>query len=94
MAHGRRVGDRGTTLNRNAELRKNKGAVRDWSFGRLALDIPEVDMPMLDRFFPGLADPSHPDHRWQLRAFMRSPASIPYRVEQGSKTNAGHIVVK
>ena len=57
-------------------------------------DIPLDHLPMLDKFFPGLADPSHPDHRWQLRAFMRSPASAPYKVEQGSKLNASNIVVK
>lgn len=92
VAHSRRIGDCRPVMERNKELRKNKGAVRDWSFGRLALDIPETHMPMLNKFFPGLADPAHPDHRFQLRAFMKSPASIPYRVEQGSRTNAGHII--
>lgn len=68
-------------MERNNELRKNPGAVKTTSFGKLELDIPISHMPMLDKFYPGIADPAHPDHKWQLRAFMGSPASAPYRLQ-------------
>ncbi len=74
-------GTRAAILDRNNELRKNRGAVRDLSFGRLALDVPLSDIPVIDRFFPGFASPSHPDHKWQVRRFLQSEASRPYRVE-------------
>ena len=80
-------------MQRNRELQRNPGAVKTTSFGKLELDIPLSHMPMLDKFFPGLADPGHPDHKWQLRAFMASPASAPYRLqEQKRGVNRGtHI---
>ena len=92
--HRRLQHDRKRIMELNAELRKNKGAVRDVEGMRLAADIPLSDMPMLDRFFPGIANPGHPDYKWQMRRFLASPASAPYKVEQGSKTNAGNIWLK
>ena len=92
--HSRRVQhDREDIMRRNADLQRTDGAVRDWTFGRLALDIPLADMPALNKFFPGIADPGHPDHKWQLRKFLESPASKPYRVTDTKRPNAGHIVV-
>jgi len=70
---------------RNAELRRNPGAIRTTSFGKLELDIPLDHLPMLDKFFPGLGKPGHPDHKYQLRRFMRSPVSAPYRVQEQKK---------
>lgn len=84
---------RAAVLARNAELRRNEGAVKTTSFGKLELDIPLVDMPMLNNLFPGMADPADPRHKTALRAFMRSPASVPYRLqEQKRGVNRGtHI---
>lgn len=92
--HRRLQGNRQAIMERNAELRKNKGAIRNMEGMRLAADIPYTDIQMLDKFFPGIANPGHPDYKYQMRRFLNSPASAPYRVEQGSKTNAGHIWVK
>ncbi len=87
--------NRNAILNQNAELRKNKGAIRNMDGMRLALDIPIADMPMLNRFFPGIADPGHPDYKDAMRRFLKSPASQPYRVEENTKQkNAGHIWVR
>ncbi|GAF70115.1 unnamed protein product [marine sediment metagenome] len=76
---------RNKIMKRNAELRRTPGAVRTTSFGKLELDIPVLDLHVLDKHWPGLADPGHPDHKWQLRAFMKSPASAPYRVQEHKK---------
>ena len=65
---------------RNKELQKNKGAVRTTSFGKLELDIPLTHMPMLNKLYPGMAEPGHPEHKHQLRKFMASSASDPYRI--------------
>lgn len=92
--HRRLQSDRKQIMERNAELRKNKGAIRKVDGMRLAADIPLADIQMLDKFFPGIANPGHPDYKWQMRKFLNSPASAPYKVEQGSKTNAGKIWVK
>ena len=72
--------DRSAILERNAELRKNDGAVRTWDFGKLELDIPITDFKVLAKLYPGLDDPRHPDHKYQMRKFLKSPASAPYRV--------------
>ena len=73
---------RDTVMKRNQELRKNPGAVKTTSFGKLELDIPVLDLHMLDKYYPGIKDPGHPDHKWQLRRFMKSPSSAPYRVQE------------
>jgi hypothetical protein len=41
-------------LNRNAELRKNPGAIRDMSFGRMVASIPFNDYEFLRRKYPEL----------------------------------------
>jgi hypothetical protein len=95
VAHHRRLQpNRKAILEQNAELRKNKGAIRNVDGMRLAADIPLADIQMLDKFFPGIANPGHPDYKYQMRRFLQSPASAPYKVEAGSRTNAGHIQVK
>jgi len=74
--------DRTAILARNQELRKNQGAVRTQSFGKLELDIPVTDFKVIAKFYPGIDNPAHPDHKWQMRRFLKSPASDPYRVNE------------
>lgn len=83
-------------LSQNAELRKSRGAIRNMDGMRLALDIPVSHMPVLNRFFPGISDPGHPDYKWQMKRFLKSPASDPYRVEEfrRKQANAGQIWVR
>lgn len=90
----REQANRDAILRQNQELRKSRDAVKTTSFGKLALDIPMADMQVLDRFYPGIANPAHPDHKFQLRRFMQSPASAPYRVTDAPKTNGGHVWVR
>lgn len=95
--HGRHHVDHAkanAVLERNKQLRANQGAVKTTSFGKLELDIPLRDMAVIDKFYPGIADPAHPDHRYQLRRFMASPASDPYRLQERKKgVNRGtHII--
>ena len=94
-AHFTDTNIRQAVLERNAELRKTQGAVKTTSFGKLELDIPNQDIPMLNQMFPGCMDPTHPEHKLALRAFMRSPASTPYRVQEMKRgVNRGsHIQV-
>lgn len=87
----REQADRAAILRRNAELRKTD-AIKRTDGLRLALDIPMVDLQMLEKWYPGISNPGHPDYKWQMRRFLKSPVSEPYRVSQGSKTNAGHII--
>jgi hypothetical protein len=77
--------NRAAILKQNRELRKSPDAVRTTSFGKLELDIPITDWKVLGKFFPGLDDPSHPDHKWQMRRFLKSPASDPYRIVERKK---------
>lgn len=77
--------DRKQIMERNAELRKNAGAVRTWDFGKLELDIPHADFKILAKFYPGIDTPGHPDHKFQLRRFLMSPVSDPYRVNERKK---------
>lgn len=94
-AHFTDTNIRNAVLQRNKELRKNPGAVKTTSFGKLELDIPLQDMAMLNKLFPGMANPADPGHKLALRAFMRSPASTPYRLqEQKRGVNRGsHITI-
>jgi len=94
-AHARTINQHtNAVMKRNQELRRNTGAVKTTSFGKLELDIPIQDLRMLDKFYPGIAQPGHPDHKWQLRRFMKSPASDPYRIiERKRGVNRGtHII--
>lgn len=94
MAHHRVVqANRDAIMDRNRELRKTRDAVKTTTFGKLEFDIPLQDMAFLDSQFPGLANPGHPDHRWQLRRFMASPVSAPYRITESRRgPNSGHII--
>ena len=73
--------NRQAILEKNNEMRKNKDALKTTQWGRLAMDIPVSDLPMLDKFFPGIASAAHPDHQWQMRRLLESPAGIPYRLQ-------------
>ena len=72
--------NRHAILKKNHELRKNDGAIKTTTFGKLELDIPITDWKVLGKLFPGLDQPGHPDHKWQMRRFLKSPASDPYRM--------------
>ena len=57
-------------------------AAARWSEDRAlpVLGIPDHYVFSLDE--SGIANPAHPDHKWQLRRFMKSPASDPYRLQE------------
>ena len=87
--------NRRAILDQNAELRKQQGAIKRTDGLRLALDIPISDMPMLEKFWPGISNPGHPNYKWAMRDFLKSPASAPYRVSDEKRgPNAGRIIVK
>jgi hypothetical protein len=67
-------------LNRNAELRKNPGALRDLSFGRLVLNIPVNDLEMLERKYPELRSPDSTERTAAWARFTASAESAPYKV--------------
>jgi hypothetical protein len=77
--------NRTAILERNKELRRNQGAVRTTSFGKLELDIPIPDWKALCSVFPALGDNTHPDHKKTLRKFMASDLSAPYKVNERNK---------
>lgn len=68
-------------LEHNQELRRNPGVLKDLSFGRCQLIIPDVVMEQLRRDNPELgplADAQTRTRWWQR--FAASTASAPYRV--------------
>ena len=85
--------NRAAILDFNREMRKNAGAVKTTSFGKMEFNIPISDFPFLGSVFPGLNDPNSPEHRWAWNCFKRSPLSVPYRLqEQKRGVNRGtHI---
>jgi hypothetical protein len=70
---------RGELLRHNQFLRATNGA-RDLSFARLALQIPEEDHARLVVANPALASKDAKERTRAWEAFMRDPASEPYRV--------------
>ena len=80
--------NRKAILERNKEIRRNPGAIRTTSFGKLELDIPIPDWKALCSVFPALADNKHPDHKMTLRKFMASSLSDPYRLQDRKKRHA------
>jgi len=72
---------RNIILNRNKELRKNPGAIRDLSFGRQALSIPLADYEILKRKYPVLVNGSNAEKMKFYHKFIKSTESIPYRVQ-------------
>jgi hypothetical protein len=73
---------RNAILERNHEIRKSADAVKTTSFGKLEYDIPICDIPALNHLFPHLFDWGHPEQKWAKKAFARSPASAPYRLQE------------
>ena len=72
--------DRDLILANNAELRKNKGVIRDLSFGRLAMRIPHVDMHYLKKKYPVLTDgDEHAVVKFWLK-FVNTTEAEPYKV--------------
>ena len=69
----------GDLLRLNDYLWKTQGT-KDCSFGRLALQIPEDDHRRLVAAIPALASKDAKERTNAWHAFMRDPASIPYRV--------------
>ena len=67
-------------LANNAELRKNKGVIRDLSFGRLALRIPLVDMHYLKRKYPVLNEPDEAAIVKFWQKFVNTTEAEPYKV--------------
>ena len=75
---------RETILNRNAELRKNPGALRSDALGLhkpLRLDIPIVDRVALFKKYPDLQSPDMEIKHKAWMKFYHSSESLPYRVE-------------
>lgn len=74
-----------TQPNRKAILREvqtrrdNPGSVRDLSFGRPVLTIPDLDLHRLFRIYPDLACPDAEIKTKAWLKFMRSSESKPYR---------------
>jgi hypothetical protein len=68
-------------LQRNAELRKQPGALRDLSFGRLALTIPLEDLDALRAKYPDLASRDAGIRSAAWKRFIASAESKPYRVK-------------
>ena len=71
---------RDAILNQNAELRKDPGALRKLDTLRLELSIPEIDMPVLKRLYPGLAATDHGIRTQAWNHFINSAAGDLYRV--------------
>jgi hypothetical protein len=67
-------------LERNRETQRNPGAVKDLSFGRWALSIPELDHIHLVAKYPDLQSHHGPTKQAALAKFMASSESAPYRV--------------
>ena len=81
-------------LDRNAELRKNPGALRELSFAGLELTIPELHYLRLIQERPDLhsSDAETKTRAW--RAFIASSDADPYRVRDRYKSRArgGHYL--
>ena len=71
---------RGAILDRNAELRKNPGVIKDWQHGRLALSIPLLDHERLKVTRPDMFSEDKQTRERALVKFINSPDSAPYKV--------------
>ncbi len=66
-------------LERNQRL-QNERVLRDLSFGRMALSIPELDYAHLVRKYPDLASPDGEIKQRAWAKFCASSESAPYKV--------------
>ena len=73
-------------LNRNKELRKNPGAIKDLSFGRMVGSIPLNDWEMLCRKYPALTRGDSKQMQAQLMKILNSEEGKKYLVQE-KKTN-------
>ena len=64
-------------LERNAELRKNKGVLKDLSFGRQLASIPLLDYYALQRKFPKLKSTDGKERSEELMRVLRMPEYKP-----------------
>ncbi len=71
---------RDQVLETNRQLRRE--GLKDLSFGRWALSIPEIDYKALTRRNPALKSQDAVERTLAWKAFMASPDSIPYRVNE------------
>lgn len=60
-------------LERNAELRKNKGALKDLSFGRQLASIPYLDYYAMKQKHPRLNSPDAKDRSDEMMRLLRLP---------------------
>lgn len=72
---------RNLILNRNAELRKCPGAVKDMGFARQSLSIPVEDYEMLKKKYPVLVNGSNAERTKFYKKFIKSSESLIYRVQ-------------
>lgn len=73
--------DRDVILERNRQLRKHKGTLKDCSFMRMQLSIPLEDYEMLKRKYPVLKTGSNHERSQWYKKFIRSSESEIYRVQ-------------
>lgn len=60
-------------LERNAELRKNKGTLKDLSFGRQLASIPVLDYYALQKKFPKLKSSDAKERSAEMMRVLRMP---------------------
>lgn len=65
-------------LERNQAARNAPGAIRDLSFGRLAMSIPKLDWYWIKRKYPDLASLHKPTFDAALSKFQASSEAAPY----------------
>ena len=73
---------RGAILERNKLLRNDTAKpLKDLSFGRMMLSFPELDYWHIRKKYPDLFEGPIEDKKRALQKFLRSPESLPYRVQ-------------
>lgn len=75
-------------LDFNAELRKNKGALRHLSFAGLELNIPEIDFYVLLKKYPDLGCPDAEIKTKAWRKFIGTSESDKFRVRDRRRARA------
>ncbi len=75
-------------LDHNAELKKNPDALRHLSFAGLELNIPMLDLIVLQKKYPALASSIGQERKAAWLKFMGSSESDPYRVRDRRKKRA------
>ncbi len=73
--------DRDAIMDANAELRKNEGALRSFSFMGIALRIPDIDLLKLWKKYPELIAPDNATRRNAWLRFIGSAEADPYRLQ-------------